>query len=91
VGAEIEQVVKAAMVKAFNVQREFTTDDIVDVLRAKEEVVPLSSAQRENIERLRLWLKEGRARSASFAEIETALGQQVKVPPGYGEAPVLEI
>ncbi len=91
VGAEIEQVVKAAMVKAFNVQREFTTDDIVDVLRTKEEVVPLISAQRENIERLRRWLKEGRARSASFAEIETALDQQVKVPPEYGEAPVLEI
>ncbi|HDZ90677.1 MAG: AAA family ATPase [Deltaproteobacteria bacterium] len=91
VGAEIEQAIIAAMVRAFNDgHREFTTDDILHVLRAREEVVPISSSQKENIEALRRWLTEGRARSASFTEADAALKEQVKVPE-FGAAPAIEL
>lgn len=80
VGAEIEQAVIAAMVRAFNDgKREFTTEDILHVLRTREEVVPISISQKENISLLRRWLKEGRARSASFGETSSALKEQVEV------------
>ncbi|WP_373500171.1 AAA family ATPase [Desulfococcus sp.] len=91
VGAEIEQSVLAAMVRAFNDRRrEFTTDDILYVLQSREEVVPLSVSQRENIESLRHWLSEGRARSASFSEVRSALRHMVAVPD-FGAAPLLEV
>ena len=44
-------------------KREFTTEDILLALRHQ---VPLSISQREQIEKLRSWLREGRAQSASF-------------------------
>lgn len=91
VGAEIEQAIKAAMVRAFNDgQREFTTEDILHVLRSREEVVPISSSQKENIEALRRWLVEGRARSASFTEAGSAIKEQVAVPD-FGAAPLLDV
>jgi AAA+ superfamily predicted ATPase len=64
VGAEIEQAIIDAMYVGFNDhEREFTTDDIIVALRRQ---VPLSVSQRETIDALRSWLKEGRAQSASF-------------------------
>ena len=69
VGAEIEQAVVDAMHLAYNdktsPRREFTTDDI---LAALARLVPLSRSQRERIEILRSWLRDGRAQSASYAE-----------------------
>lgn len=77
VGAEIEQAILDAMHVGFDDgQREFSTADILDAL---ERQVPLSVAQRETIENLRLWLREGRAQSASFAELTIA--EQQFVPP----------
>jgi SpoVK/Ycf46/Vps4 family AAA+-type ATPase len=91
VGAEIEQAVIAAMVRAFNDgKREFTTGDILHVLRTREEVTPISISQRDNIGRLRKWLEEGRARSASFRETSSALKEQVNVP-GFMTTPSIEI
>jgi SpoVK/Ycf46/Vps4 family AAA+-type ATPase len=62
VGAEIEQTVIEAMHIGFNETREFTTED---VLAAAKRTVPLSISQRERIDALRAWLREGRAKSAS--------------------------
>jgi AAA+ superfamily predicted ATPase len=77
VGAEIEQAIIDAMYIGFNNQRrEFTTKDILISLQRQ---VPLSISQRENIQQLRSWLREGRAQSASFAEIEEAANQFVPI------------
>lgn len=63
VGAEIEQAVIDAMYRGYNDGgREFTTADILDAL---ERQVPLSVSQRETVEALRNWLREGRAQSAT--------------------------
>lgn len=69
VGAEIEQAVIDAMYVGFNKGREFTTDDISNALQRQ---VPLSVSQRETVEALRDWLREGRAQSASFQEAREA-------------------
>lgn len=70
VGAEIEQAIIDAMYLGFNDnRREFNTADILAALKRQ---VPLSVSQRETIESLRNWLREGRAQSASYAEIEEA-------------------
>jgi ATP-dependent 26S proteasome regulatory subunit len=74
VGAEIEQAVIDAMYIGFDEDREFTTDDIACALSKQ---VPLSISQREQIEYLRGWLQEGRARSASFQETREAEEQFV--------------
>lgn len=75
VGAEIEQAVIDAMFVAFNDgPREFKTDDIAESLHR---LVPLSRSQRERIEMLRNWLREGRAQSASFSMPEEASSHQV--------------
>lgn len=68
-GAEIEQALVDAMYEAFNEKREFTTDDIS---RAFKRQISLSVSQREVIEALRNWLRQGRARSASFDEVAEA-------------------
>lgn len=69
VGSEIEQAVVDAMYLAFNDSgapgRDFTTDDI---LVAVGRLVPLCRSQREQIEVLRQWLRDGRAQSASYQE-----------------------
>ncbi len=66
VGAEIEQSVIDAMFTAFsdpgNPGREFADRDI---LAALARLVPMSKSQRERIHRLRTWVTEGRAQSAS--------------------------
>lgn len=66
VGAEIEQTVIDAMYQAFNQDmRTITTEDILQALSAQ---VPLSVSQRETVDHLRMWLREGRAVSASFPD-----------------------
>jgi AAA+ superfamily predicted ATPase len=65
VGAEVEQAIIDAMYVGFNAGREFTTDDVAAALKRQ---VPLSVSQREVIEDLRDWLREGRAQSASRAD-----------------------
>ncbi|MEM5776538.1 MAG: hypothetical protein AAGU05_16160, partial [Anaerolineaceae bacterium] len=77
VGAEIEQAIIDAMYIGFNDnQREFTTQDILDAFRRQ---VPLSISQRETIEMLRNWLREGRAQSASFRETTEAENRFVRI------------
>ncbi|MBJ7292592.1 MAG: hypothetical protein JHC78_03465, partial [Ilumatobacteraceae bacterium] len=66
VGAEIEQVVAKAMYRAFgDGGREFNTEDLIF---GRKELIPLASSQRERIDALRSWLREGRALSASRVE-----------------------
>jgi SpoVK/Ycf46/Vps4 family AAA+-type ATPase len=71
VGAEIEQAVIDAMYLAFNDARnpgrDFTTEDVLASIKRQ---VPLSRSQRETIEALRQWLREGRAQSASYQETQ---------------------
>lgn len=55
VGAEIEQIVIAAMYEAFYANRGLRKEDII---KAIKETVPLSSTQREQIIELRAWAKE---------------------------------
>src|SRR5262249_22526500 len=69
VGAEIEQAIIDAMYVGFNAQREFTTEDVSAALKRQ---VPLSVSQRETIEVLWNWLREGRAQSGSFHELQEA-------------------
>ncbi len=77
VGSEIEQAVIDAMYIGFNDnRREFTTEDI---LAALQKQVPISISQRENIEKLRDWLREGRAQSASFRDSSVAESQFVPI------------
>jgi len=75
-GAELEQAVVDAMYQAFAQQRDVGTADITAAIRR---AVPLSRAQREVIARLRAWLREGRAQSASFAEAAAAERAQVQL------------
>lgn len=77
VGAELEQAIIDAMYVGFNdAGREFTTVDISEAIRRQ---VPLAVSQRETIEALRNWLREGRAQSASFQEIKEAEQQFVSL------------
>ncbi len=76
VGAEIEQAIIDAMYVGFNEGREFTNQDVVNALNRQ---VPLSVSQRETIESLRNWLREGRAQSASFQETQEAEQQFVQL------------
>ena len=83
VGAEIEQAVIDAMYVAFNEHREFTSEDVEAAFGRQ---VPLSVSQREIIGTLREWLHEGRAQSASFAEVAQAEERFVplEIAPGAG-------
>ena len=76
VGAEIEQAIIDAMYLGFNENREFSTADILAAIKRQ---VPLSISQRETIEALRSWLREGRAQSASFHGAEEAANQFVPI------------
>jgi len=75
-GAEIEQAIVDAMYQAFNEDRDIQS---ADVTAAIARTVPLSRSQREVIERLRGWLRAGRAQSASFAEVTQAEESQVRL------------
>lgn len=88
VGAEIEQAVTDSLLRGFNDNgREFTTEDICLSLK---EIVPISKSQVANIKRLRKWLEEGRAKSASFPEKRAAVEEQVKIPD-FDAAPAIEV
>ena len=56
--------------------RDITTDDVAEAI---QRIVPLSRSQRERVEDLRTWLRDGRARSASFAEAAQAAEHQVRL------------
>lgn len=75
-GAELEQAIVDALYHAFSEDRDVRT---ADVTAAVGRAVPLSRSQREVIERLRAWLREGRAQSASFAEAAQAEQAQVRL------------
>jgi len=80
VGAELEQAIIDGMYVAFNDNgRDVTTDDIA---RAIDRLVPLSRSQRESIEGLREWLRQGRAQSASFEEAAVAVQSFVPLELG---------
>jgi len=64
------------MYVGFNEGREFSTADISSALGR---LVPLSISQRETVEELRNWLREGRAQSASFQEAQEAEKQFVRL------------
>ena len=77
VGSEIEQAVIDALYIGFDDGvRPITTQDIE---AAAKLLVPISISQREVIETLRRWLREGRARSASFQEVAEAEQQSVRL------------
>ena len=75
-GAELEQAIVDALYHAFPEDRDVRTADITAAISRS---VPLSRSQREVIERLRAWLREGRAQSASFAEAAQAEQAQVRL------------
>ena len=75
-GAELEQAVIDAMYQAYAEDRDITTKDVAAAIAR---TVPLSRSQREVIERLRSWLRDGRAQSASFAEAAQAEQAQVQL------------
>jgi SpoVK/Ycf46/Vps4 family AAA+-type ATPase len=61
-GAEIEQAIIEGMYRAFHHQRDLTTADIVGAVR---DTFPLASTAREQINYMKTWAAQGRARSAS--------------------------
>lgn len=61
-GAEIEQCVIEGMYEAATYERRVQQSDIV---KAIQFTVPLAVSQRERVERLRLWVRDGRLRSAN--------------------------
>ncbi len=61
-GAEIEQAIIEGMYYAFNQNRDLTTEDII---KAVKETFPLAITAREQINYMRSWAEQGRARSAS--------------------------
>ncbi len=65
-GAEIEQAVVSALYDAFDLEREVTTDDILEVVAQS---VPLSLTMKERIDVLRVWAAT-RARPASSEPAE---------------------
>ena len=61
-GAEIRQLIIEAMHNAFYEKRDFTTGDILDVIK---ESVPLAFTDRETVTSLQEWAKKGKTRLAS--------------------------
>lgn len=68
VGAEIEQIVIAAMYEAFYADRGLRKEDIIKSIK---ETVPLSSTQREQILELRAWAKERAVLATAVEDRET--------------------
>jgi SpoVK/Ycf46/Vps4 family AAA+-type ATPase len=73
-GAELEQAIIDAMYQSFAEERDIRTEDIIAAIAR---TVPLSRSQREVIDRLRSWLRDGRTQSASFGA--AALAEQAQV------------
>ena len=61
-GAEIEQAIIEGMYRAFNENRDLTTDDVIAAI---QDTFPLASTAREEISYMKAWAAQGRARSAS--------------------------
>lgn len=83
-GAELEQVVVAAMYDAFDANRDLVN---MDLERASVSTVPLSTTMAENVESLRGWCK-GRAVPAStqtLAAVEEAIAVAVGDLPALDE------
>jgi ATP-dependent 26S proteasome regulatory subunit len=77
VGAEIENAIIDAMYQAFyDSQRAMVTADVVASLK---KLIPLAESQREQVGKLRNWLREGRAISASFPNKKQALSQALHI------------
>lgn len=64
-GAEIEAAIEEAMVKAFQKDREFTYEDIIEAMK---EMSPQARLQPEVAREFENWLKAGKARPASKRE-----------------------
>lgn len=62
-GAEIEQIIIDSMYEAFNENREFNQEDIIECIKR---TIPLSKISSDLIDKLRSWVKDGRARNASI-------------------------
>src|SRR5262249_30304919 len=75
-GAELEQAVIDALYAGFDQERDIRTEDVITAIAR---TVPLSKSQREVIERLRSWLRDGRAQSASFPAASLAEQAQVRL------------
>lgn len=77
VGAEIENAILDAMYLAFyDGQRPMVTEDIV---RSLKKLIPLAESQKEQVGKLRDWLREGRAISASFPNKKQALQKALHI------------
>lgn len=63
-GAEIEQAIIEGMYSAFNQNRDLATEDIVEAIK---NTFPLASTAREQINYMKAWAEQGRARSASIS------------------------
>jgi SpoVK/Ycf46/Vps4 family AAA+-type ATPase len=75
VGAEIENAIIDAMYQAFyDAQRPMVT---ADILMSLTKLIPLAESQREAVAKLRSWLREGRAISASYPDKKQALSKAV--------------
>lgn len=61
-GAEIQEAITEAMLNAFNENREFTSNDIINSIK---QFVPLAISNQEKINQLQEWALNGRARLAS--------------------------
>ncbi len=74
-GAELEQTVIEAMHLAFAERRELTESDLI---RAANQLVPLSRTAREQLDALQRWASSGRARAASSqgASLYVAQGEE---------------
>ena len=70
-GAEIEQAIIEGMYSAFNQNRDLATEDIVEAIK---NTFPLASTAREQINYMKAWAEQGRARSASsLSNLSTGL------------------
>ncbi len=77
VGAEIENSIIDAMYQAFyDKQRPMKTEDIV---RSLKKMIPLAESQKEQVGKLRDWLREGRAISASYQDKKMALANALQL------------
>jgi SpoVK/Ycf46/Vps4 family AAA+-type ATPase len=75
-GAELEQLVKAAMYLAFAKRQELTTEDLVI---AAQKTIPLAQTMREPIQEIRRFCST-RAVRASDPEVEEIPGSEVEIP-----------
>jgi AAA+ superfamily predicted ATPase len=77
-GAEIEAAIDEAMYNAFGEEeRDFTSQDILAALGS---IKPLAAARPEEVDRLRAWVQDGRARAAS--DVPEAPSEVARPMPG---------